>query len=197
MLYFEFYPLNTNVVHIRAHQINYFSIIGCSRHNSTTFINKCAGSSSPSPHICSIVAQREGFEPPDSCPSTVFKTAAFDRSAISAKVFCISIQIIFLLGQLTPSAKYKLNGLTRLATQQSLIRHYVPHKTAAFVVPNALRYRSAISAKVFRKFPAILSNARAVVNQICSRALRFQKSQNPFQQSKTASANPKQDQKQV
>ena len=30
------------------------------------------------------MAQREGFEPPDSCPSTVFKTAAFDRSAISA-----------------------------------------------------------------------------------------------------------------
>ncbi len=29
-------------------------------------------------------AEREGFEPPDgSSPSTVFKTAAFDRSAIS------------------------------------------------------------------------------------------------------------------
>ena len=32
-----------------------------------------------------FVAEREGFEPPDSCPSTVFKTAAFDRSAISPK----------------------------------------------------------------------------------------------------------------
>ena len=125
----------------------------------------------------SLLAQREGFEPPDSCPSTVFKTAAFDRSAISAKVFRISIQIIFLLGQLTPSAKYKLNGLTRLASQQSLFRHYAPHKTAAFD-------RSAISAKVFRKFPAILSNAHAVVNQICSRALRFQKSKNPLRQSR-------------
>ena len=31
------------------------------------------------------MAEREGFEPPDSCPSTVFKTAAFDRSAISPK----------------------------------------------------------------------------------------------------------------
>lgn len=29
------------------------------------------------------LAEREGFEPPDSCPSTVFKTAALDRSAIS------------------------------------------------------------------------------------------------------------------
>ncbi len=27
------------------------------------------------------LAEGEGFEPPDSCPSTVFKTAAFDRSA--------------------------------------------------------------------------------------------------------------------
>ena len=31
-----------------------------------------------------LLAQRKGFEPLDSCPSTVFKTAAFDRSAISA-----------------------------------------------------------------------------------------------------------------
>ena len=29
------------------------------------------------------LAEREGFEPPDGCPSTVFKTAAIDRSAIS------------------------------------------------------------------------------------------------------------------
>lgn len=33
-----------------------------------------------------FVAEREGFEPPDSCPSTVFKTAAFDRSAISPRL---------------------------------------------------------------------------------------------------------------
>ena len=31
------------------------------------------------------LAEREGFEPPDPCRSTVFKTAAFDRSAISPK----------------------------------------------------------------------------------------------------------------
>jgi hypothetical protein len=28
-------------------------------------------------------AEREGFEPPEAFTSTVFKTAAFDRSAIS------------------------------------------------------------------------------------------------------------------
>ena len=30
-----------------------------------------------------LLAEGEGFEPPDACTSTVFKTAAFDRSAIS------------------------------------------------------------------------------------------------------------------
>ncbi len=30
------------------------------------------------------MAQREGFEPPEAFTSTVFKTAAIDRSAISA-----------------------------------------------------------------------------------------------------------------
>ena len=32
-----------------------------------------------------ILAEREGFEPPDLLQSTVFKTAAFDRSAISPR----------------------------------------------------------------------------------------------------------------
>ena len=29
------------------------------------------------------MAEREGFEPPDGCPSAVFKTAAIDHSATS------------------------------------------------------------------------------------------------------------------
>ena len=32
------------------------------------------------------MAEREGFEPPDGCPSTVFKTAAFDHSATSPRL---------------------------------------------------------------------------------------------------------------
>ena len=43
-------------------------------------ISKTAGHKS----VSLFLAQRKGFEPLDSCPSTVFKTAAFDRSAISA-----------------------------------------------------------------------------------------------------------------
>ena len=31
------------------------------------------------------MAEREGFEPPDGYPSTVFKTAAFDHSATSPR----------------------------------------------------------------------------------------------------------------
>ena len=30
-----------------------------------------------------IMAEKEGFEPPEACTSTVFKTAAFDHSATS------------------------------------------------------------------------------------------------------------------
>ena len=34
-----------------------------------------------------FIAEREGFEPPEVLPSTVFKTAAIDHSAISPKKF--------------------------------------------------------------------------------------------------------------
>ena len=37
----------------------------------------------PSLKLWRVKAEREGFEPPDLLQSTVFKTAAFDRSAIS------------------------------------------------------------------------------------------------------------------
>ena len=53
-----------------------------------------------------ISAEREGFEPPEVLPSTVFKTAAIDRSAISppAKVhkilYEISVLIFFLKNSL-------------------------------------------------------------------------------------------------
>ena len=34
-------------------------------------------------HTHAFFAEREGFEPPEACTSTVFKTAAIDHSAIS------------------------------------------------------------------------------------------------------------------
>ena len=49
-----------------------------------------------------ISAEREGFEPPEVLPSTVFKTAAIDRSAISpnraAKVHFFWKQMCVFLG---------------------------------------------------------------------------------------------------
>ncbi len=33
--------------------------------------------------VTTYIAEREGFEPPEACTSTVFKTAAIDHSAIS------------------------------------------------------------------------------------------------------------------
>src|SRR5690606_31610288 len=35
--------------------------------------------------LCAMMAEREGFEPPDPCGSTVFKTAALNHSATSPK----------------------------------------------------------------------------------------------------------------
>ena len=43
-----------------------------------------SGSQLPVSHF---VAEREGFEPPDPLRSTVFKTAAFDHSAISPVLY--------------------------------------------------------------------------------------------------------------
>ena len=58
------------------------------------------------------LAEREGFEPPDSCPSTVFKTAAFDRSAISPYVIICKIvlplQTAVLSGWISISANKTL-----------------------------------------------------------------------------------------
>ena len=45
------------------------------------------------------LAERQGFEPWEGCPSTVFKTAAFDRSAISpiAKNVIVMTEILQLI----------------------------------------------------------------------------------------------------
>ena len=44
---------------------------------------------------CYFFAEREGFEPPDLLQSTVFKTAAFDRSAISPPKRTAKVSSIF------------------------------------------------------------------------------------------------------
>ena len=46
-----------------------------------------------------LVAEREGFEPPEVLPSTVFKTAAIDHSAISPLWFALQRYKLFLILQ--------------------------------------------------------------------------------------------------
>ena len=55
-----------------------------------------------------VVAEREGFEPPEVLPSTVFKTAAIDHSAISPKI-CL------LLGSSC--------GVTEIRTRDTLLAY--------------------------------------------------------------------------
>ena len=40
--------------------------------------------------IIGLSAEKEGFEPPEVWPSLVFKTSAFDHSAISPRVYLIA-----------------------------------------------------------------------------------------------------------
>ena len=47
----------------------------------------------------SALAEREGFEPPEVLPSTVFKTAAIDHSAISPVVCVRKFNKFFLIVQ--------------------------------------------------------------------------------------------------
>ena len=44
-----------------------------------------------------FIAEREGFEPPEVLPSTVFKTAAIDHSAISPWIADAKLRINFHL----------------------------------------------------------------------------------------------------
>ena len=55
-------------------------------------LNRKSGLQIPISHF---FAEREGFEPPDPLRSTVFKTAAFDHSAISPKSNVISLHVTF------------------------------------------------------------------------------------------------------
>ena len=56
------------------------------------------------PFGCPSVAEGEGFEPPDSCPSTVFKTAALNHSANLPLSFVYRFSSSSIVPILLPSA---------------------------------------------------------------------------------------------
>ena len=61
-----------------------------------------------------FLAEREGFEPPEAFTSTVFKTAAFDRSAISPYNFCCKKLYIAICRR-----KYLLYAVRKLSLHTS------------------------------------------------------------------------------
>ena len=78
-----------------------------------------------------VMAQRKGFEPLDSCPSTVFKTAAFDRSAISA------CYLIFMRAGDAEHSSYRTRMRYRFSISACYLVFYESGRCGAFVVPNA------------------------------------------------------------
>ena len=50
--------------------------------------------------------EREGFEPPVSCPTIVFKTTAFDHSAISPRANDYKSKTLYYYKQLTKKSPY-------------------------------------------------------------------------------------------
>ncbi len=79
------------------------------------------------------MAGREGFEPPEALTSTVFKTAAFNRSAISRKLNYIKDRTysVFSFTQVAPSLTFSLvhspASLVSCLTPDHVFEH--PEKT--------------------------------------------------------------------
>ena len=78
-----------NVCHVRVHISRYFLflfVISANRNCLCNTVNVLKTKNKKRQSHCRLTAlffaEREGFEPPDPRRSTVFKTAAFDRSAI-------------------------------------------------------------------------------------------------------------------
>ncbi len=89
-----------------------------------------------------LLAQREGFEPPDSCPSTVFKTAAFDRSAISAYILSF-----YVSGRMRSVRRTEARSACRSAISAYILSFYVSGRMRSVRRTEARSAcRSAISA---------------------------------------------------
>ena len=71
-----------------------------------------------------LFAEREGFEPPDPLRSTVFKTAAFDHSAISPKSNFISFHVIFREVECKGRNIFRKNKRLRKKSCAVLVRPY-------------------------------------------------------------------------
>ena len=83
------------------------------------------------------MAEREGFEPPDPCGSTVFKTAAIDHSAISPIGF---VTFRFVVA----SGAYKAS-LLKAGAKVLLIFEIYKRKSEKISFFRCLRYPDALN----------------------------------------------------
>ena len=94
------------------------------------------------PEFSGFIAEREGFEPPEVLPSTVFKTAAIDHSAISPKKICLASMGSlrsdrdsnsgYAFGVYTLSRR--ASSATRASLQKSLQSHLFAFATAKLII---------------------------------------------------------------
>ena len=85
------------------------------------------------PLLKGFTAEREGFEPPDLLQSTVFKTAAIDRSAIS------------------PGAKVR-----KLRFQRTFLQKFAKSNLKSFYLPE-IEQHAALRDKVLAWLTAVIS----------------------------------------
>ena len=91
-----------------------------------------------------LLAEKEGFEPPDLLQSTVFKTAAFDRSAISPVcrdhfVIASANIVRFFDCESFFETIYKENNIIKKENPQQLLRVLISAEKEGFEPPDLLQ----------------------------------------------------------
>ena len=110
-----------------------------------------------------FVAEREGFEPPDPCGSTVFKTAAIDHSAISPYFIRRLLKKIHLEHMPLPVTRNESEGAAKINKKWEMAR-------ARTLDMGPYKYRS-ISCKTFSHSFLITLRLISMVSRVPSFAL--------------------------
>ena len=114
------------------------------------------------------LAQREGFEPPEAFTSTVFKTAAFDRSAISAffAAYCIGLTRLSKANNRYSVACGSLQDrrVRRIACVARPLRHLCSSRQTSLkaVLRKAKRQMCCVAAPLSEKFCDTFRNVKVV-----------------------------------
>ena len=107
-----------------------------------------------------LKAEREGFEPPEACTSTVFKTAALDRSAISP-----GAKVTDLAGSGNSCRKNKTAGKHGTVGGFGLSgRYYFPACPICGFLSGALRCALARVSRLASSMQALISKPNKMMN---------------------------------